>query len=203
MAEETIEVYHITDIDNIPSIVEQGLKTEYAVAGKKATLFNKYSLLIQEELKKEEPNRPIIDRDKILYARIFERKKKQLEKLREHIKGLAIVIFDVNPNDVYIGDDSIITAVSLLTAAFFCIFQDFSDFFDEADPAVLWMIKTVIERAHKVGAKVGLCGQAPSNNPEFARKLVEYGIDTISVTPDSFFAVKQHVSEAEGAWQPL
>lgn len=110
MAEETIEVYHITDIDNIPSIVEQGLKTEYAVAGKKATLFNKYSLLIQEELKKEEPNRPIIDRDKILYARIFERKKKQLEKLREHIKGLAIVIFDVNPNDVYIGDDSIIAA---------------------------------------------------------------------------------------------
>lgn len=77
--------------------------------------------------------------------------------------------------------------------------EDLSDLFDEADPAVLWMIKTVIERAHKVGAKVGLCGQAPSNNPEFARKLVEYGIDTISVTPDSFFAVKQHVSEAEGA----
>ncbi len=75
--------------------------------------------------------------------------------------------------------------------------EDLSDLFDEADPAVLWMIKSVIERAHKVGAKVGLCGQAPSNNPEFARKLVEYGIDTISVTPDSFFAVKKHVAEAE------
>ena len=75
--------------------------------------------------------------------------------------------------------------------------EDLSDLFDEADPAVLWMIKTVIERAHKVGAKVGLCGQAPSNNPEFARKLVEFGIDTISVTPDSFFAVKKHVAEAE------
>ena len=77
--------------------------------------------------------------------------------------------------------------------------EDLSDLFDEADPAVLWMIKTVIERAHKVGAKVGLCGQASSNNPEFARKLVEYEIDTISVTPASFFAVKQHVSEADGA----
>ncbi len=75
--------------------------------------------------------------------------------------------------------------------------EDLSDLFDEADPAVLWMIKNVIERAHNVGAKVGLCGQAPSNNPEFARKLVEYGIDTISVTPDSFFAVKKHVAAAE------
>ncbi len=72
-----------------------------------------------------------------------------------------------------------------------------SDLFDEADPAVLWMIKTVIEKAHKANAKVGLCGQAPSNNPEFARKLVELGIDTISVTPDSYFAVKQHVAKAE------
>ncbi len=75
--------------------------------------------------------------------------------------------------------------------------EDLSELFDESDPAVLWMISNVIERAHKAGVKVGLCGQAPSNNPEFARKLVEFGIDTISVTPDSFFAVKQHVAEAE------
>ncbi|MFC2969613.1 phosphoenolpyruvate synthase [Acidimangrovimonas pyrenivorans] len=69
--------------------------------------------------------------------------------------------------------------------------------FQERDPAVQWMIKTVIEKAHKVGAKVGLCGQAPSNDPEFARLLVEYGIDTISVTPDSFLAVKTNVAAAE------
>jgi pyruvate,water dikinase len=70
--------------------------------------------------------------------------------------------------------------------------------FDERDPAVLWMIRTVIERAHAAGAKVGLCGQAPSNDPAFARLLVEAGIDSISVTPDSFFAVKRNVAEAEG-----
>ncbi len=76
--------------------------------------------------------------------------------------------------------------------------EDLADLFRESDPAVLWMIKSVIERAHAAGAKVGLCGQAPSNNPEFARNLVEYGIDSISVTPDSYLAVKKHVSDAEG-----
>ncbi len=74
---------------------------------------------------------------------------------------------------------------------------DLADLFDERDPAVLWMIRTVIAKAHAVGAKVGLCGQAPSNDASFARLLIEAGIDSISVTPDSFFAVKQHVAAAE------
>jgi pyruvate,water dikinase len=69
--------------------------------------------------------------------------------------------------------------------------------FDERDPAVRWMIETVIAKAHKAGAKVGLCGQAPSNDPAFAKILVEAGIDSISVTPDSFLAVKANVAEAE------
>ena len=72
-----------------------------------------------------------------------------------------------------------------------------ADLFNERDEAVLWMIRTVIEKAHAVGAKVGLCGQAPSNYPEFARLLVDAGIDSISVTPDSFLQVKEHVAEAE------
>ena len=69
--------------------------------------------------------------------------------------------------------------------------------FREDDPAVIWMIETLIARAHEAGAKVGLCGQAPSNDPAFARILVRAGIDTISVTPDSFVAVKHNVAEAE------
>ena len=75
---------------------------------------------------------------------------------------------------------------------------ELAELFDESNPAVLWMIREVIARAHRAGAKVGLCGQAPSNDPAFARYLVEAGIDTISVTPDSFMAVKRHVAEAEG-----
>jgi pyruvate, water dikinase len=74
-----------------------------------------------------------------------------------------------------------------------------ADLFDESDPAVLWMIESLIARAHKAGSKVGLCGQRPSNDPAFARRLVEAGIDTISVTPDSFITVKRHVAAAEAA----
>jgi pyruvate,water dikinase len=55
----------------------------------------------------------------------------------------------------------------------------------------------VIESAHLAGAKVGLCGQAPSDHPEFAAFLVECGIDSISVSPDSFPAVKHKVAVAE------
>lgn len=70
--------------------------------------------------------------------------------------------------------------------------------FDERDPAVRWMIETVIERAHAAGAKIGFCGQAPSNDPSFAKLLAGAGIDSISVTPDSFIRVKQQVAAAEG-----
>jgi pyruvate,water dikinase len=55
--------------------------------------------------------------------------------------------------------------------------------------AVQRMIKEVITCAHAVGAKVGFCGQAPSDDPEFAALLVGYGIDPIPVTPDAFLAV--------------
>jgi pyruvate,water dikinase len=69
--------------------------------------------------------------------------------------------------------------------------------FDERDAAVQWMIRRVIAEAHAAGSKVGLCGQAPSNDPQFAAFLVECGIDSISVSPDSFVAVKRSVAAAE------
>ena len=77
--------------------------------------------------------------------------------------------------------------------------EELAGIFDEQDDAVEWMIASVIEAAHKAGAKIGLCGQAPSDHPEFARFLVSCGIDSISVVPDSFFAVKNHVAAAEAA----
>jgi pyruvate,water dikinase len=70
--------------------------------------------------------------------------------------------------------------------------------FDEQDEAVKWMIGQVIAEATRAGAKVGLCGQAPSDHPEFAEFLVQCGIDSISVSPDSFVAVKRRVAAAEG-----
>ncbi len=74
-----------------------------------------------------------------------------------------------------------------------------SDLFDEQDEAVKWMISNVISEAHKAGAKVGLCGQAPSDHPEFSAFLVGCKADSISVTPDSFVKVKEQVAAAEKA----
>ncbi len=74
--------------------------------------------------------------------------------------------------------------------------------FDESNEAVRIMIAELISTAHKHGRKVGLCGQAPSDHPEFARFLVEAGIDSISVNPDSFMAVKDVVADAERELEP-
>lgn len=78
---------------------------------------------------------------------------------------------------------------------------DLADLFDEQDEAVKWMIGTVISEAKKAGAKIGLCGQAPSDHPDFAKFLVAAGIDSMSVTPDSFIAVKKKIADAEVAEQ--
>ncbi|MDG4648016.1 phosphoenolpyruvate synthase [Roseibacterium sp. SDUM158017] len=74
-----------------------------------------------------------------------------------------------------------------------------SGLFSERDPAVMWMIEEAIRRARANDRKIGLCGQAPSNDPEFAQFLVKAGIHSISVTPDSFLDVKRNVAEAEKA----
>ena len=60
--------------------------------------------------------------------------------------------------------------------------------FDERDEAVRRMVGDAIDGAHRGGIKVGICGQAPSNYPEFAQFLVQERIDSISLNPDSFAA---------------
>jgi len=57
--------------------------------------------------------------------------------------------------------------------------------FDERNDAVTRMISQVIAAAHAAGRKIGICGQAPSDYPEFARFLVTQGIDSLSLNPDS------------------
>jgi pyruvate,water dikinase len=55
----------------------------------------------------------------------------------------------------------------------------------------------LIEGAHAEGIKIGICGQAPSDYPEFAEFLVEHGIDSISLNPDSVVETIRHVAEIE------
>jgi pyruvate,water dikinase len=69
--------------------------------------------------------------------------------------------------------------------------------FDEQNEAVTRMIRSVIDSAHEHGRKVSLCGQAPSDRPAFVEFLVQAGIDSVSVTPDSFLRVKNNVAAAE------
>jgi len=75
--------------------------------------------------------------------------------------------------------------------------EELAELFDEQDEAVKWMIRNVVAEAHRSGAKIGLCGQAPSDHPEFAEFLVGCGIDSMSVSPDSFIEVKRRVAAAE------
>ncbi len=63
--------------------------------------------------------------------------------------------------------------------------EELSELFDERDEAVKRAIVQVIEKAHQSGCKVGICGQAPSDYPDFAQFLVDSGIDSISLNPDS------------------
>ena len=72
-----------------------------------------------------------------------------------------------------------------------------SGLFDEDDAAVRWMIEHAIDAAHSENISIGLCGQAPSDRPAFSEFLVNTGIDSISVTPDSFASVKKIVARCE------
>jgi pyruvate,water dikinase len=74
---------------------------------------------------------------------------------------------------------------------------ELADLFDEQDEAVKRMIEQVISVAREKHCKIGICGQAPSDHPEFAQFLVNAGIDSISVSPDSFVQVMNHVVAAE------
>ncbi len=69
--------------------------------------------------------------------------------------------------------------------------------FDERNEAVKTMVKMVIETAKRRGRKIGICGQAPSDFPEFATFLVECGIDSMSLIPDTAIKTRLAVARKE------
>ena len=71
--------------------------------------------------------------------------------------------------------------------------------FDERNPAVKRIITMAIQAAKRAGRKIGICGQAPSDYPEFAQFLVEQGIDSLSLNPDSVLTTTAAVLAAERA----
>jgi len=126
--------------------------------------------------------------------------------LKRGVNGLQVYVMAEIPSNVILAKefakrfDGFSIGSNDLTQLTLGVDRDSSELaaqFDEQDEAVKWMIESVITAAHKAGAKIGLCGQAPSDHPEFADFLVRCGIDSISVSPDSFVAVKTQVAESE------
>jgi pyruvate,water dikinase len=120
--------------------------------------------------------------------------------LRRGDHGLEVYVMCEIPSNVILADDFalLFDGFSIgsndLTQLTLGIDRDsatLAPMFDEQDPAVLKSIEHVVKAAHRHGRKVGICGQAPSDHPQFARFLAEIGIDSISVTSDALPAVCQ------------
>jgi pyruvate,water dikinase len=112
------------------------------------------------------------------------------EEFAKHFDGFSIGSNDLTQLTLGLDRDSAIV----------------SHLFNESDPSVRQLIQSLIVKAHEAGVKVGLCGQAPSDHPEYARFLVEAGIDSISFNPDALIRGIQNILEAEAhahAEEPL
>lgn len=151
----------------------------------------------------------------IPFCRTVEEGKKVVNLMAEYglnrgENGLQIYVMTEIPSNVILAEEfaKIFDGFSIgsndLTQLTLGIDRDsaiISDLFDERNPAATWMFATAIERAHKACIKIGLCGQAPSDYPEFARFLVEQGIDSISFNPDALLKGIENIYEAEKSLQ--
>lgn len=103
------------------------------------------------------------------------------DEFSKHIDGFSIGSNDLTQLTLGLDRDSSLVA----------------HIYDERNEAVKGMIKMLIETAKKNKVKVGICGQGPSDFPDFAQFLVDLGIDSISVTPDSLVKTIKAISEVE------
>jgi pyruvate,water dikinase len=120
-------------------------------------------------------------------------------------KGLEVYMMCEVPSNVFLAEefaerfDGFSIGSNDLTQLILGVDRDsaeLKELFDERNPAVTKAIESVIERAHRKGCKVGICGQAPSDYPELARFLVDRGIDSISLNPDSVIRVIEHLTKS-------
>jgi pyruvate,water dikinase len=130
----------------------------------------------------------------------------EMEKngLRRGEKELEVYVMCEIPSNVILADefsdlfDGFSIGSNDLTQLSLGIDRDsevLAPLFDERDPTVKRLIQMVVEAAHRKGRKVGICGQAPSDHPDFAEFLSSIGIDTISLTPDSLPGVARTIAK--------
>ncbi len=145
------------------------------------------------------------------FCRTVEEGNKVLEEmgkngLKRGVKNLEIYMMVEIPSNVVLGEDfaQIFDGFSIgsndLTQLTLGIDRDselVSNLFTEKDDAVKTLIGWAIDKAHYKNRKIGLCGQAPSDFPEFAQFLVEKGIDSISFNPDAVAKGIENIVKAE------
>lgn len=147
----------------------------------------------------------------IPFCRTVEEGKKVIALMEEYglkrgENGLEVYVMAEIPSNVILADEfaKVFDGFSIgsndLTQLTLGIDRDsniISDLFDENNKAVKYMISHVISAAKISGAKIGLCGQAPSDYPEFADFLVSHGIDSISYNPDALIRGIENMNHAE------
>jgi pyruvate,water dikinase len=126
--------------------------------------------------------------------------------LRRGEHGLELYVMCEIPSNVLLADEfaDIFDGFSIgsndLTQLVLGVDRDseiVAPLFDERNPAVTKMIAQVIAACRRKGRKIGICGQAPSDYPEFTRFLVGCGIDSISLNPDTVLKTALEILNAE------
>jgi pyruvate,water dikinase len=145
------------------------------------------------------------------FCRTVDEGRKVLAEMESHglkrgEKGLEVYVMCEIPANVILADEfaEIFDGFSIgsndLTQLVLGVDRDseiVAHVFDERNEAVKKMITQVIRAAKHAGKKIGICGQAPSDYPDFAAFLVEQGIDSISLTPDVVLKTTHQVLELE------
>ena len=125
-------------------------------------------------------------------------------------EGLQIVMMCEIPNNVILMDEfaALFDGFSIgsndLTQLTLGVDRDsalVAPAFDERDPGMLKMYQLAIDGAHRRGRTVGICGQAPSDHPDLAARLVAMGIDSLSLSADRLLATWQQLAALEGQAQ--
>ncbi|EKD43749.1 MAG: phosphoenolpyruvate synthase, partial [uncultured bacterium] len=145
------------------------------------------------------------------FCRTVEEGKKVLETMKEFNlergkDGFQVYVMCEIPSNVLLAKEfaQIFDGFSIgsndltqLTLGVDCDSSLVSHVYDENNEAVKILIRQVIQVAHKYKRKVGICGQAPSDYPEFAEFLVQEGIDSISLNPDSALKTRTRIAVME------